>query len=57
MCNSSIKLLTEQYLKGTVSFTSVPDAGTTFTAHFPKLFRRYLAPGCAKSGRDKHSRH
>ncbi len=31
----SIKLLTEQYLKGQVSFTSTPDSGTIFTVHCP----------------------
>ncbi len=31
----SIKLLTEQYLKGKVSFTSDPDAGTTFVVQLP----------------------
>lgn len=31
----SIKLLTERYLKGNVSFTSTPEAGTIFTVHCP----------------------
>lgn len=31
----SIKLLTEKYLKGTVSFTSTPENGTIFTVCFP----------------------
>ncbi len=31
----SIKLLTERYLKGSVSFTSTPKAGTTFTVYCP----------------------
>lgn len=31
----SIKLLTERYLKGQVSFTSTPGDGTTFTARYP----------------------
>ncbi len=31
----SIKLLTERYLQGKVSFTSTPDKGTTFTASYP----------------------
>jgi signal transduction histidine kinase len=31
----SMKLLTERYLKGQVSFTSTPEAGTTFTAVYP----------------------
>lgn len=31
----SIKLLTERYLKGAVSFTSTPEAGTTFRLHHP----------------------
>jgi len=35
----SIKLLTERYLQGSVSFTSTPDRGTVFTARYP-LTRR-----------------
>ena len=31
----SIKLLTERYLNGSVSFTSMPEHGTTFTARYP----------------------
>ena len=31
----SIRLLTERYLKGSVSFTSTPDRGTIFTARYP----------------------
>ncbi len=31
----SIKLLSERYLMGTVTFTSLPEAGTTFVASFP----------------------
>ena len=31
----SIKLLTERYLRGSVTFTSDPKAGTTFTVHCP----------------------
>ena len=31
----SIKLLTERYLKGEVSFTSTPEAGTIFTVRCP----------------------
>jgi len=31
----SIKLLTERYLKGSVSFTSTPKSGTTFTVYCP----------------------
>ncbi len=31
----SIRLLTERYLKGRVSFTSSPEQGTTFTAAYP----------------------
>ncbi len=31
----SIKLLTERYLKGSVSFTSTPEYGTTFTVSVP----------------------
>ncbi|MBP7050365.1 MAG: HAMP domain-containing histidine kinase [Phycisphaerae bacterium] len=31
----SIKLLTERYLKGSVSFTSTPKAGTTFSVYCP----------------------
>ncbi len=31
----SIKLLSERYLKGEVSFTSSPSHGTTFTVRFP----------------------
>jgi signal transduction histidine kinase len=31
----SIKLLTERYLKGTVSFTTDPEAGTTFRVRYP----------------------
>jgi signal transduction histidine kinase len=31
----SIKLLTERYLKGQVSFTSTPESGTIFTVHCP----------------------
>ncbi len=31
----SIKLLTERYLRGQVSFTSTAEAGTTFTVHCP----------------------
>jgi signal transduction histidine kinase len=31
----SIKLLTERYLRGRVSFTSTPDQGTTFKVHYP----------------------
>lgn len=30
-----IKLLTERYLRGTVSFTSTPEAGTTFQVRYP----------------------
>ena len=33
----SIRLLTERYLKGQVSFASSPDAGTVFTAVYPLL--------------------
>ncbi len=31
----SIKLLTERYLHGRVSFTSTADQGTTFKVHYP----------------------
>ncbi len=31
----SIKLLTERYLHGRVSFTSTPEEGTTFKVHYP----------------------
>ena len=31
----SIKLITERYLNGSISFTSTPDAGTTFTVSLP----------------------
>jgi signal transduction histidine kinase len=31
----SIKLLTERYLQGRVSFTSTPEQGTTFKVHYP----------------------
>ncbi len=31
----SIKLLTEKYLKGSVSFTTSPETGTTFEARYP----------------------
>jgi len=31
----SIKLLTERYLQGTVSFTSTPEQGTTFQVRYP----------------------
>ncbi len=31
----SIKLLTERYLHGRVSFTSIPEEGTTFKVHYP----------------------
>jgi signal transduction histidine kinase len=31
----SIKLLTERYLRGRVSFTSTPEHGTTFKVHYP----------------------
>jgi len=31
----SIKLLTERYLKGSVAFTTSPEAGTRFTATLP----------------------
>jgi len=31
----SVKLLTERYLKGRVTFSSNPDAGTTFTVTYP----------------------
>ena len=31
----SIRLLTERYLKGQVSFTSSPETGTIFTAAYP----------------------
>jgi signal transduction histidine kinase len=31
----SMKLLSEQYLSGSVSFTTSPEAGTTFTATYP----------------------
>jgi len=34
----SIKLLTERYLKGTVSFTSTEDEGTTFRVSLPRQF-------------------
>ncbi len=33
----SMKLLTERYLKGNVSFTSLPDEGTTFVASYPLI--------------------
>lgn len=32
----SMKLLTEQYLRGRVSFTSTPDGGTTFRVWYPQ---------------------
>lgn len=32
----SVKLLTTRYLKGEVSFTSSPEAGTRFTVHLPR---------------------
>ncbi len=32
----SVKLFTERYLQGTVTFTSSPQAGTTFTVSFPR---------------------
>jgi sensor histidine kinase regulating citrate/malate metabolism len=31
----SMKLLTEQYLRGTVTFRSSPEEGTTFVAGYP----------------------
>lgn len=31
----SMKLLTERYLSGTISFTSVPAEGTAFTVRYP----------------------
>jgi len=34
----SIRLLTERYLKGTVSFTSTEEAGTTFRVSLPRQF-------------------
>jgi len=34
----SIKLLTERYLKGTVSFTSTEEEGTTFRVSLPRQF-------------------
>ncbi|MCX5647183.1 MAG: HAMP domain-containing sensor histidine kinase [Phycisphaerae bacterium] len=40
----SIKLLTERYLHGTVSFTSTPDQGTTFQVRYP------LAPSTGATG-------
>jgi nitrogen-specific signal transduction histidine kinase len=36
----SIKLLTERYLNGSVSFTSTPEHGTTFTARYPLNLER-----------------
>ena len=33
----SMKLLSERYLKGRISFTSSPAGGTVFTASYPKL--------------------
>jgi len=47
----SIKLLTERYLKGSVSFTSTPKTGTTFTVHCP--LPPYLPSG---GGRDRRPR-
>jgi hypothetical protein len=38
----SIRLLSERYLKGRVAFVSTPEAGTTFTASYP---REYPASG------------
>jgi signal transduction histidine kinase len=38
----SIRLLSERYLKGRVTFVSTPEAGTTFTATYP---REYPAAG------------
>ena len=32
----SVKLLTENYLKGTVEFRSTPTDGTTFTVRLPR---------------------
>lgn len=36
---SSVKLLTEQYLRGTVSFASEPRRGTTFAVTLPAVSR------------------
>jgi signal transduction histidine kinase len=33
----SIRLITEQYLAGRVSFVSAPEVGTTFTVRYPRL--------------------
>jgi signal transduction histidine kinase len=32
----SVKLFTERYLRGTVTFTSLPEGGTTFTVSYPR---------------------
>ena len=36
----SMKLLSERYLGGRISFTSTEEAGTTFTASYPRQLRR-----------------
>jgi len=46
----SIKLLTERYLRGSVSFTSLPEQGTTFRARCPDL---KPGGGSAASGADE----
>ncbi len=33
----SMKLLSERYLGGSVTFRSIPGEGTTFTARYPRL--------------------
>ncbi|MBF0495013.1 MAG: HAMP domain-containing histidine kinase [Deltaproteobacteria bacterium] len=40
----SMKLLTERYLKGTVSFTSAPGSGTVFRACYPLIFDQETIP-------------
>ncbi len=40
----SMKLLTERYLKGEVSFTSSPEHGTTFFARYPIAFGESPSP-------------
>ncbi len=42
----SMQLLTHKYLKGSISFASSPDAGTTFTASYPHVFPAEAAPAC-----------
>ncbi|MEW6263068.1 MAG: PAS domain-containing sensor histidine kinase [Thermodesulfobacteriota bacterium] len=37
----SVKLLSERYLRGTVSFTSTPEEGTAFRVRFPRQLTRF----------------